>query len=180
MSEIIKILIPLNKTYLNTFLNSFIQIYFFNDNSFTLESLKNLLFPPEHLDKDFNELVNFIKIICDDLIKYNKDINQINKDLHKRYSFDGDILQTISLVIAQKRNEILNFLNSKFDFNVSDNKFLFNNLNWSIKSILSANKEHYYNERYSDLEFTYAKVFIIYNNRVLVLKIYQMSLFTRI
>lgn len=81
MSEKLVIKIPLNKTYFNTFINSFFPIHFFNDNSFTLESLKNLLFPPEHNDKDFNDLVNFIKIVFNDYIKANKDVESLKNDL---------------------------------------------------------------------------------------------------
>jgi hypothetical protein len=81
MSNLIKIKIPFNKTYLNTFLNSFVPIHFYNDNSFTLESLKNLLFPPEHPDKEFNDLLNFVKNVFDDLIKLNMDKENIKKEL---------------------------------------------------------------------------------------------------
>jgi hypothetical protein len=81
MSDNIHIKIPVNKTYFNTFLNSFVSIHFYNDNSFTLESLKNLLFPPEHPDKEFNDLVNFIKIVFDDSIKLNKDQETLKNDL---------------------------------------------------------------------------------------------------
>jgi len=81
--------VPINKTYLNTFLNSFISIHFYNDDSFNLESLKNLLFPPQHSDKDFYDLVNFIKIISDNLIKFNKQQETLKKDLNisVRYFF---------------------------------------------------------------------------------------------
>lgn len=81
MSELIDIKVPINKTYFSTFLNNFVSIYYFNDNSITVESLKNLLFPPEHSDVDFNELVNFIKIIFDDLIIINKDSQRLKDDL---------------------------------------------------------------------------------------------------
>ncbi len=45
-----KINIPLSKAYFTTFLNNFISIIYLNDKSTNLESLKNLLFPPEYLD----------------------------------------------------------------------------------------------------------------------------------
>jgi hypothetical protein len=81
--EKINIKIPISKSYFNTFVNSFLNIHFLNDTSFTLESLKNLLFPPEHNDKEFNQLVDFIKIAFDDLIKHNKSELALKTDLEK-------------------------------------------------------------------------------------------------
>jgi len=46
-----KINIPISKPYFSTFLNNFISITYLNDKSTNLESLKNLLFPPEYLDE---------------------------------------------------------------------------------------------------------------------------------
>jgi hypothetical protein len=89
MSEKITINLPINKSYFITFVNSLIPIHFFNDNKFTVESLKNLLFPPEHSDKEFNDLVTFIKIVFDESIRNNKDIDSLRKEMNNnvcRYS----------------------------------------------------------------------------------------------
>lgn len=81
MSERITINLPINKSYFLTFVNSLIPIHFFNDDKFTVESLKNLLFPPEHPDKEFNDLVKFIKIIFDESIRNNKDKDNLIKEM---------------------------------------------------------------------------------------------------
>jgi hypothetical protein len=83
MSNKISIKLPISKAYFTTFINSFCSIHFLEDNSFSLESLKNLLFPPEHLDKEFNELVEFIKIIFDEYIRNNKSTEEINSELQQ-------------------------------------------------------------------------------------------------
>ena len=153
MSEKILIKVPIQKTYFTTFLNSLVSIHFFNTTEFTIESLKNLLFPPEHPDKEFNELVTFIKIAFDELIRLNKDKETIEKELNMSYNFNEEVLTNIETVINNKRIDILNGLNGKF--NNGEN---YKNLHWSIKSILSASREEYFTERYADLEFSYTQV----------------------
>ncbi len=81
MTDKININIPINKTYFNTFLNSFISIHFYNDQSHNLESLRGLLFPPEHPDREFNDMVNFIKVVFDEMIKMNKDEEVLQNEL---------------------------------------------------------------------------------------------------
>lgn len=87
MSEPILITIPISKTYYTTFINSYILIYYFNDNSFTLESLKSLLFPTEFLDKDFDNLVNFISAVFDEYIKNGKEGEEIKKELENKVTY---------------------------------------------------------------------------------------------
>ena len=87
MSEKIKIILPIKKAYFITFLNSLIPIHFFKDDSITIESLKNLLFPTTVSDEEFNTLVKFIFELFDELIKNNKDKILIEKDLKKNVFF---------------------------------------------------------------------------------------------
>jgi len=81
MSNKIIIKFPISKAYFTTFINSFCTIHFIEDNSLSLESLKNLLFPPEITDKEFNESVEFIRIIFDEFIKNNKSSEEIETEL---------------------------------------------------------------------------------------------------
>jgi hypothetical protein len=147
----ILITLPFSKTYFSTFLNSFIQIHFYNDNSFTQESLRNLLFPPEYSDKDFNNLVDFVKHSMDETIKNNKDLTSLKADLSRRFSFEDDLLKSLVNIVNSKRTEILNHLNLKFN----SGKKIFQNDNWSIKSILSANKDDHYVDKYCDIEIVH-------------------------
>ena len=84
MTDIININVPISKSYLNTYLNGFISIHYYKDNQVSLENLKNLLFPVEYLDSDFNNLNNFIKNIFDDIIIYGKELLILKKDLTKK------------------------------------------------------------------------------------------------
>ena len=87
MDEIIQnnkkilITVPINKSYYLTFINSLVPIHFFNDTQFTIESLKNLLFPPEHSNSEFNDLISFIKIVFDEIIRNNKETEELRKYL---------------------------------------------------------------------------------------------------
>lgn len=83
MSNKIQIKISIGRAYFITFINSYCSIYFLEDNSLSLESLKNLLFPPEIPDKEFNESVEFIRIIFDESIKNNKCSEEIQTELQK-------------------------------------------------------------------------------------------------
>lgn len=82
-NEKISIILPIKKNYYNTFINSLISIHFLNEQTFSLESLKNLLFPPSLTDDEFNSLVKFILLIFDELIKNSKDKIILEKDLRK-------------------------------------------------------------------------------------------------
>jgi hypothetical protein len=83
-AEIIKIKVPINKSYFSTFMNSFIPIYFMNDNRVTLETLKNLLFPVDYSDNDFNDLVAFVGLLCNEVIKTSKEITTIKSELSQK------------------------------------------------------------------------------------------------
>ena len=86
MSDKISIRIPITKAYLTTFINSLCSIHFLEDQSFSVESLKNLLFPPQHPDKDFNELLEFIRIIFNEFIKNNKNTEEMTNELQENVS----------------------------------------------------------------------------------------------
>jgi hypothetical protein len=73
--------IPLNKSYFTTFVTSLLNIWYLEDKSMTLETLKNLLFPPEHPDALFNQLIDYIKRIFEDIIKLGKDPESLRKEL---------------------------------------------------------------------------------------------------
>jgi hypothetical protein len=88
MTKLTNISVPLNKTYFNTFINNMISIHFFNDNSINTEYLKNLLFPPEHSDYDFSNLVKFIKEIFEENIKSNKDFNILKEELSQKVIYN--------------------------------------------------------------------------------------------
>jgi hypothetical protein len=86
--ESINIKVPISKSYMNTFINSFIPIHFYGDTRVSLENLKNLLFPIDYLDNEFNDLNNFIRIVFDEVIKNNRDINSLKKDLEKKVKYN--------------------------------------------------------------------------------------------
>lgn len=153
-NERIKISNLLNKSYLTTFINSLVSIHFFTDSQHSEESLKNLLFPPNFSDELFYQLVNFIKIVFDELIRKNNNTDNLKSELNDKFIFEEDLFNCIVGVILSKKTEILNELN--YIFNEGSNTY--KNINWSIKSILSANNENHFEKRTTDIEFVYMKV----------------------
>lgn len=77
------IILPIKKAYYTTFINSLIPIHFFADQSITIDSLKNLLFPPSVSDEEFNTLVKYILLTFDEIIKNNKEKSILEKELKK-------------------------------------------------------------------------------------------------
>jgi hypothetical protein len=73
--------IPLNKSYFSTFVTSLLNIWYLDDKSMTVETLKNLLFPPEHPDLLFNQLVDYIRRIFEEVIKFGKDHESFKKEI---------------------------------------------------------------------------------------------------
>jgi len=55
--------------------------------------------------------------------------------------------------VANKTEEISNFLNSKFDID----QYNLKNLDWTIKTILLAKSEDYMDSRYTDIELNMTK-----------------------
>lgn len=151
----IEIVNPLLKTAYKTFLNQFIQIHFFSDlnkEKDSLENLKNLLFPPDTTDEVFNNLIDFVTKIMDNLIKKSKNVEIIRNEIENDFVFDEETFNQIDLIIQTQKDNILDYLNK--DFN-SDYKNKLKKINWSTKMILSGNSDNYYNGKYADIEFSY-------------------------
>jgi hypothetical protein len=151
----IEIVNPLSKTGYKTFLNQFIQIHFFSDlnkEKDSLENLKNLLFPPDTTDEVFNNLIDFVTKIMDNLIKKSKNVEIIRNEIENDFVFDDETFNQIDLIVQTQKDTILDYLNK--DFN-SDYKNKLKKINWSTKMILSGNSDNYYNGKYVDIEFSY-------------------------
>ena len=151
----IEIVNPLLKTAYKTFLNQFIQIHFFSDlnkEKDSLENLKNLLFPPDTTDEVFNNLIDFVTKIMDNLIKKSQNVEIIRNEIENDFVFDEETFNQIDLIIQTQKDNILDYLNK--DFN-SDYKNKLKKINWSTKMILSGNSDNYYNGKYADIEFSY-------------------------
>ena len=151
----IEIVNPLSKTGYKTFLNQFIQIHFFSDlnkEKDSLENLKNLLFPPDTTDEVFNNLIDFVTKIMDNLIKKSQNVEIIRNEIENDFVFDEETFNQIDLIIQTQKDNILDYLNK--DFN-SDYKNKLKKINWSTKMILSGNSDNYYNGKYADIEFSY-------------------------
>ena len=151
----IEIVNPLSKTGYKTFLNQFIQIHFFSDlnkEKDSLENLKNLLFPPDTTDEVFNNLIDFVTKIMDNLIKKSQNVEIIRNEIENDFVFDDETFNQIDLNVQTQKDTILDYLNK--DFN-SDYKNKLKKINWSTKMILSGNSDNYYNGKYADIEFSY-------------------------
>ena len=146
---------PLNRAMFKVFLTQFIQIKFFKeekDFKESLDNLKNLLFPPETTDDIFNNLVSFVTILIDKLIRTEKELEDITSELNEEYTFDENTFNdTISTVEAQKE-EIISHLNKDF---VSKNINKLDKMNWNTKIILQGNGENFYEKKYCDIQFAY-------------------------
>ena len=78
---------PLSENGYKTFIEQYLQIHFINDRKeekSSLESLKNLLFPSDFPDESLNDLIEFVKIVVEDLILYVKDKEKINQELDEQ------------------------------------------------------------------------------------------------
>jgi len=80
--EKIIINLPISKPYFTTFIISLVDIRYFNKDEFTIQSLKNLLFPPEHSDEEFNKLVKFVWLLFDMLIISGKDRDALENEVN--------------------------------------------------------------------------------------------------
>ena len=148
---------PLNYSTFKTFINQYIQIHFFEpseNKKSSLENLKNLLFPAETSEETFNNLIEFVEICLDKIIKTNVDIDVIQNDLLNEFEFDENIFEILENCVKNQREEIIDFLNRKFN---DDNNKL-KKINWSTKMILSGtSSENHYNGKFVDIEFNYSK-----------------------
>ena len=148
---------PLNNSTFKTFINQYIQIHFFEpieNKKSSLENLKNLLFPAETSEETFNNLIEFVEICLDKIIKTNVDIDVIQNDLLNEYEFDENVFEILNNCVKNQREEIIDYLNRKFN---DDNNKL-KKINWSTKMIISGtSSENHYNGKYVDIEFNYLK-----------------------
>ena len=146
---------PLNRAMFKVFLTQFIQIKFFKeekDFKSSLDSLKNLLFPPETTDEVFNNLISFVTKLIDLLIRTEKELDDISTELNEEYIFDDNTYSdTIATVDAQKE-EIISHLNKDF---VSKNINKLDQMNWNTKIILQGNGDNFYEQKYCDVQFAY-------------------------
>ena len=146
---------PLNQAMFKVFLTQFIQIKFFKeekDFKSSLDSLKNLLFPPETTDEVFNNLISFVTKLIDLLIRTEKELDDISTELNEEYTFDDNTYSdTIATVDAQKE-EIISHLNKDF---VSKNINKLDQMNWNTKIILQGNGDNFYEQKYCDVQFAY-------------------------
>ena len=146
---------PLNRAMFKVFLTQFIQIKFFKEEKDfkpSLDSLKNLLFPPETTDEVFNNLISFVTKLIDLLIRTEKELDDISTELNEEYTFDDNTYSdTIATVDAQKE-EIISHLNKDF---VSKNINKLDQMNWNTKIILQGNGDNFYEQKYCDVQFAY-------------------------
>ncbi len=67
------------------------------------------------------------------------------------------MIHIINTVLLNKRREIINEINKGF----YSSEINYKALNWSIKTILTSDREDHFKERFADLEFSMNKVFYI-------------------
>ena len=151
MSEI-KINPPINKSYLITFLNNYVQLKFYNDKSISLDSLKNLIFPSDFSELDFKNFIQFIDKII--ILVINKNFS--DEDLYntlkneKEYSFNEDQLYIISNFLNKKKTLIHSQINKKFYSETFD----LHHISSKVKTLLSgSNEQNIFQERYCEVEF---------------------------
>ena len=75
---------------------------------------------------------------------------------NNQVEIEDEFSKIIISSIINKKVEIIDFLNSKFNDGYCNLK----SFDWKIKSILASNRENYVNERFADLEFSINKVII--------------------
>ena len=146
---------PLNKSIFKVFLTQLINIQFFkeeNDHKKDMEDLKNLLFPPEVTDEDFNKLVSFVTKVIDKLIKTEKELEEITNELNEEFIYPPETFnETITIVEAQKE-DIISHLNKDF---IPKNVNKLDKMSWNTKIILQGNSDNFYDQKFCDIQFAY-------------------------
>ena len=146
---------PLNKSIFKVFLTQLINIQFFkeeNDHKKDMEDLKNLLFPPEVTDEDFNKLVSFVTKVIDKLIKTEKELEEITNELNEEFIYPLETFnETITIVEAQKE-DIISHLNKDF---IPKNVNKLDKMSWNTKIILQGNSDNFYDQKFCDIQFAY-------------------------
>ena len=137
------------------FLTQYIQIHFFKqekDKKESLENLRNLLFPPETTDDDFNNLITFVTKLMDKLIKTEKELEDILGEINEEYSFDENTLNDIISMVEAQKEEIISHLNKDF---TAKNINKLDKMTWNTKIILQGNGDNFYEKKYCDIQFAY-------------------------
>ena len=146
---------PLSKSMFKVFLTQYIQIHFFKpekDKKESLENLRNLLFPPETTDDDFNNLITFVTKLMDKLIKTEKELEDILGEINEEYSFDENTLNDIISMVEAQKEEIISHLNKDF---TAKNINKLDKMTWNTKIILQGNGDNFYEKKYCDIQFAY-------------------------
>ena len=146
---------PLSKSMFKVFLTQYIQIHFFKpekDKKESLENLRNLLFPPEATDDDFNNLITFVTKLMDKLIKTEKEFEDILGEINEEYSFDENTLNDIISMVEAQKEEIISHLNKDF---TAKNINKLDKMTWNTKIILQGNGDNFYEKKYCDIQFAY-------------------------
>ena len=146
---------PLSKSMFKVFLTQYIQIHFFKpekENKESLENLRNLLFPPETTDDDFNNLITFVTKLMDKLIKTEKELEDILGEINEEYSFDENTLNDIISMVEAQKEEIISHLNKDF---TAKNINKLDKMTWNTKIILQGNGDNFYEKKYCDIQFAY-------------------------
>ena len=146
---------PLSKSMFKVFLTQYIQIHFFKpekDKKESLENLRNLLFPPETTDDDFNNLITFMTKLMDKLIKTEKELEDILGEINEEYSFDENTLNDIISMVEAQKEEIISHLNKDF---TAKNINKLDKMTWNTKIILQGNGDNFYEKKYCDIQFAY-------------------------
>ena len=146
---------PFSKSMFKVFLTQYIQIHFFKpekEKKESLENLRNLLFPPETTDDDFNNIISFVTKLMDKVIKTEKELEEIFGEINEEYSFDENTLNDIITMVEAQKEEIISHLNKDF---TAKNINKLDKMNWNTKIILQGNGDNFYEKKYCDIQFAY-------------------------
>jgi hypothetical protein len=149
---------PIDKNYLMTFMSNYIQLKYFEDKTISLDSLKNLIFPPNYLENDFQNFVDFVNKISFQVINKSLKLDEIESELKNdgKYQYKSDQLTLIFEVLTKKKTIIHNNINRSLNYN--SERCELKDLSWLIKTVLSGSDEsNIYQERYCDLELNLTK-----------------------
>ena len=146
---------PFSKSMFKVFLTQYIQIHFFKpekEKKESLENLRNLLFPPETTDDDFNNIISFVTKLMDKVIKTEKELEEIFGEINEEYSFDESTFNDIISNVEAQKEEIISHLNKDF---TAKNINKLDKMNWNTKIILQGNGDNFYEKKYCDIQFAY-------------------------
>ena len=146
---------PLNRTMFKVFLAQYIQIHFFKlekDKKEALENLKNLLFPPETTEDEFNTLINFVTKLMDKIIRTEKELEEVFGEINEEYTFDENTFNDTVTIVESQKEEIISHLNKDFR---AKNINKLDKMGWNTKIILQGNGDNFYEKKYCDIQFAY-------------------------